>query len=174
MPCHAARQITCRTCPSPVGPVYLEATALAIRRVAFDTPDRLPPPLPRTPATSTDAERILDAATAQLEEYFAGRRRRFELPLDAAGTRFQEEVRTALCGIPFGSTASYRTIAARIGRPTATRAVGMACARNPLAIIVPCHRVVGSDGSLTGYAGGIERKLALLRHESPTRPPSRS
>ncbi|MCA8974064.1 MAG: methylated-DNA--[protein]-cysteine S-methyltransferase [Planctomycetes bacterium] len=104
-------------------------------------------------------------ARRQLAEYFAGRRREFELPLAPRGTPFQLEVWAALRTIPFGSTCSYADIAARIGRPNAVRAVGAANGRNPIAIIVPCHRVIGRDGSLTGYAGGLDRKRRLLQHE---------
>ncbi|MCC8250075.1 methylated-DNA--[protein]-cysteine S-methyltransferase [Saccharothrix sp. NEAU-S10] len=102
---------------------------------------------------------------AQLEEYFAGRRTRFDLPLSMAGTPFQRTVWDALKDIPHGETTSYGELAARIGRPTAFRAVGLANGKNPVSIIVPCHRVVGSTGGLTGYGGGIERKRLLLGFE---------
>ena len=101
----------------------------------------------------------------QLAEYFAGQRTRFELPLAARGTSFQQQVWRRLCDIPFGTTASYADIAARLDNPRAVRAVGAANGRNPLAIVVPCHRVIGRDGSLTGYAGGLARKRWLLAHE---------
>lgn len=102
----------------------------------------------------------------QLAEYFAGQRTRFELPLAARGTSFQQQVWHRLCDIPFGTTASYADIAARLDNPRAVRAVGAANGRNPLAIVVPCHRVIGRDGSLTGYAGGLARKRWLLAHEA--------
>lgn len=102
---------------------------------------------------------------AQFRAYFAGRLQRFTLPLAAVGTPFQRTVWQALCDIPYGETRSYRDIALAIGKPTAMRAVGAANGRNPLSIIVPCHRVIGKDGSLTGYAGGLPIKQALLRLE---------
>lgn len=102
----------------------------------------------------------------QLREYFAGRRKRFDVSLHLVGTPFQQEVWLALQEIPFGETRSYKQIAARIGRPLAFRAVGQALHRNPVAIIVPCHRVIGSSGSLTGFAGGTELKRQLLALES--------
>lgn len=108
---------------------------------------------------------IEDTARAQMAEYFQGRRREFDLPLDPQGTAFQRTVWAALREIPYGETRSYGELAAMIGRPKAARAVGMACNRNPLPILIPCHRVVGKDGSLTGYAGGLELKQQLLELE---------
>lgn len=108
---------------------------------------------------------LLRAAQKQFEEYFAGRRHTFDLPLHPHGTPFQLEVWGALLAIPYGETASYAQIAQRIGRPGAVRAVGAANGANPLAIIVPCHRVIGSDGDLTGYGGGLAAKRWLLAHE---------
>ncbi|WP_371483115.1 methylated-DNA--[protein]-cysteine S-methyltransferase [Kitasatospora sp. NBC_00315] len=105
------------------------------------------------------------AAARQLDEYFAGRRETFDLPLTLHGTPFQQRVWAALREIPYGRTWSYGELADHIGRPTAARAVGLANGRNPLGVIVPCHRVVGADGSLTGYGGGLHRKQALLEHE---------
>jgi methylated-DNA-[protein]-cysteine S-methyltransferase len=102
----------------------------------------------------------------QLTEYFAGERRTFDLPLSPAGTPFQRRVWAALCQIPFGETTSYGKIAAGLGLPDAARAVGLANGQNPIAIIVPCHRVIGADGSLTGYGGGLPAKQWLLAHES--------
>ena len=101
----------------------------------------------------------------QLEEYFAGRRRRFDLPLDLRGTDFQKRCWRELLKIPYGETRSYADIARAIGNPSAVRAVGLANGQNPMAIIVPCHRVIGSDGSLTGYGGGLETKRKLLELE---------
>ncbi|MBI6546698.1 MAG: methylated-DNA--[protein]-cysteine S-methyltransferase [Cyanobacteria bacterium NC_groundwater_1444_Ag_S-0.65um_54_12] len=109
---------------------------------------------------------VLELAAIQLEEYFAGRRQSFDLPLQAVGTPFQQAVWNALRTIPFGVTRSYAEIAQAIGRPTATRAVGAANGRNPLSVIVPCHRVIGADGSLTGYGGGLEFKRWLLDFEA--------
>ena len=109
---------------------------------------------------------IFRQAAEQLASYFAGESRQFDLSLDlAAGTAFQQRVWAALTAIPFGTTVSYADIARSIGNPKGVRAVGLANGRNPISIIVPCHRVIGSDGSLTGYGGGIERKEWLLRHE---------
>ncbi|HVZ46628.1 MAG TPA: methylated-DNA--[protein]-cysteine S-methyltransferase [Ramlibacter sp.] len=109
---------------------------------------------------------LLEDAAAQLGEYFAGTRTRFELPLDLqSGTLFQQSVWRALLAIPSGKTSSYGEVGRSIGRPDASRAVGAAVGRNPLSIVVPCHRVLGTGGSLTGYAGGLERKSALLKLE---------
>ncbi|MDR0977110.1 MAG: methylated-DNA--[protein]-cysteine S-methyltransferase [Prevotellaceae bacterium] len=107
-------------------------------------------------------------AAAQLDEYFDGRRTTFDLPLLFAGTAFQQRVWTALLQVPYGTTVSYGELAARLGRPTAVRAVAGAVGANPLSIFVPCHRIVGSDGSLTGYAGGLAAKQFLLEHEQGT------
>lgn len=103
--------------------------------------------------------------TTQLTEYFAGTRRAFDLPLRPAGTDFQRRVWNALLEIPFGATESYGDLADRLGDRKASRAVGLANGKNPISIIIPCHRVLGADGSLTGYGGGVDRKLWLLRHE---------
>jgi methylated-DNA-[protein]-cysteine S-methyltransferase len=111
------------------------------------------------------AHPVLAAAARQLDEYFAGQREVFELPLAPRGTDFQRAVWAALRAIPHGETRSYEQVAKAIGRPTASRAVGAANGKNPIAIIVPCHRVIGADGSLTGYAGGLPVKRWLLRHE---------
>lgn len=142
---------------SPVGPITLVATGEALEAALFDgasPPDARPGPTP-----------LLDAARAQLDAYFAGTRRRFDLPLAAAGSPFQREVWAALCRIPWGETRSYGDVARELGKPDAVRAVGAANGRNPIAIIVPCHRVIGAGGALTGYAGGLERKRWLLSHE---------
>jgi methylated-DNA-[protein]-cysteine S-methyltransferase len=109
-------------------------------------------------------------AVEQLEEYFAGQRTAFDLPLAASGSPFEEAVWDAVAAIPFGETRSYGEVARAVGRPDRARAVGSANARNPMAIIVPCHRVIGSDGSLTGYGGGLERKRALLELEGALQP----
>jgi methylated-DNA-[protein]-cysteine S-methyltransferase len=108
---------------------------------------------------------LLPQVAVQLEEYFAGRRTRFDLPLKLIGTAFQQEVWTALLDIPYGRTTTYGELAERLGKPRAARAVGLANGRNPIGIVVPCHRVVGSTGSLTGYGGGLDRKQHLLSHE---------
>lgn len=108
---------------------------------------------------------MLTPVVTQLGEYFAGHRVDFDLPLVPAGTPFQQKVWMALRDIPYGRTMSYGEIALELGQPTASRAVGLANGRNPLAVIVPCHRVIGSNGSLTGFGGGLERKRWLLDHE---------
>ena len=122
------------------------------------------------PRPGADADGIADDArcahvTAQLREYFAGTRTRFDLPLAPAGTDFQQRAWRALQAIPFGATATYQQQAVRIGRPTATRAVGAANGKNPILIVVPCHRVIGKDGSLVGFGCGIATKQWLLQHE---------
>lgn len=119
----------------------------------------------RDPARSMESSPLLRLACGQLHEYFAGRRREFDLPLAPRGTEFQRLVWKALRAIPYGETRSYGQIAWAIGRPRACRAVGLANNRNPIAIIVPCHRVIGSNGSLTGYAAGLPVKAALLALE---------
>ena len=134
-----------------VGPLTVEGDDRVLMRVGFGAPH----------APQGDAA-ALAAAAIQLEQYFAGERTEFELDLDLAGTPFERRVWKEVRAIPYGRTATYAEIARRIGRPGASRAVGRANARNPVAVIVPCHRVVGSDGSLTGYAGGLEMKRALL------------
>jgi len=105
---------------------------------------------------------VVDKAIGQLKAYFAGTLENFDLPLDPAGTEFQRDVWFALAEIPYGATKSYRWLAERVGRPTATRAVGATNGRNPIPIVLPCHRVIGSDGSLTGFGGGLPLKRALL------------
>ena len=145
---------------SPLGPMIVAATDRGLAGLWFEGQRHLPdssrwPHAPGHP--------VLKQAVAQLADYFAGRRIRFDLPLDLqGGTAFQQSVWQALLAIPRGDTTSYGALSARVGRPSAVRAVGAAVGRNPVSIIVPCHRVVGSDGSLTGYAGGLERKSALL------------
>lgn len=109
--------------------------------------------------------RLLVQAAEQLDEYFTGKRKEFDLPLAAEGTLFQKRVWNALCTIPYGETRSYKDIAIQIGNAKACRAVGMANHNNPIGIIVPCHRVVGADGKLVGYAGGLDRKQFLLELE---------
>ena len=111
-----------------------------------------------------DAERNL-RLTRQLDAYFAGKLRQFTIPLDLRGTSFQRQVWDLLCAIPWGETRSYGQIAKTLGRPKAARAVGRAVGTNPVSIVVPCHRVIGSDGGLTGYGGGLDRKVALLQLE---------
>jgi methylated-DNA-[protein]-cysteine S-methyltransferase len=122
-----------------------------------------------TPDDTWRADRTaLGAAAAQLEAYFDGTLENFDLPLNAAGTAFQRAVWHELSLIPFGEVTTYGEIARRVGKPTGSRAVGAANGRNPIAIVVPCHRVIGADGTLTGYAGGMWRKQWLLKHEGYT------
>jgi len=146
------------TIDSPLGRVMLVATDTVITHVHLpDGGASEPFPERETP--------LLLAAAAQLREYFAGARTVFELPLGASGTEFQHRVWRALATIPFAATWSYGQLARAIGQPTASRAVGAANGANPLAIVVPCHRVIGTNGTLTGYAGGMEAKQWLLSHE---------
>lgn len=112
---------------------------------------------------------ISDGANAQLKEYFAGKRTTFDLPLHPVGTDFQKKVWSTLCDIPYGETRSYKEIATAVGNEKACRAVGMANNKNPIAIIIPCHRVIGANGSLVGYAGGLDMKRSLLELERNTR-----
>jgi O-6-methylguanine DNA methyltransferase len=114
---------------------------------------------------SPKAVKLAQRAVRELQEYAEGRRKKFTVPLDLVGTPFQQKVWQALCEIPYGETRSYQQIARRVGNPKASRAVGMANHYNPVAIVVPCHRVIASDGSLGGYAGGLEMKRQMLRLE---------
>ncbi|MCL2562091.1 MAG: methylated-DNA--[protein]-cysteine S-methyltransferase [Rikenellaceae bacterium] len=121
----------------------------------------------RVPHGAVEGEtEALAVAERQLDEYFAGKRMEFELPLRPSGTSFQQNVWCELQRIPYGRTASYGQVAAAVGKPRAARAVGMANNRNPIAVIIPCHRVIGSNGALTGYAGGLEVKKRLLELEN--------
>lgn len=150
------------TVSSPVGPITLVASPTGLRAVVWggddtDEADVVDATPGRTP--------ILDEAARQLDDYFAGRRLDFDLPLEPAGTDFQLAVWRVLRGIPYGRTISYGEQARRLGDPKKARAVGGANGRNPLGIVVPCHRVIGADGSLTGFASGVESKKWLLEHE---------
>ncbi|MBI1250987.1 MAG: methylated-DNA--[protein]-cysteine S-methyltransferase [Alphaproteobacteria bacterium] len=147
---------------SPVGPLTLIADQGRLAGVFFEN-HRYDPPA--APVGKSAAEPVLDAARKQLDAYFAGRRRTFDLPLGAKGTAFQTRVWKALLDIPFGETVTYGAIAAEVGNAAAVRAVGGAVGRNPISIIVPCHRVIGADGTLTGFGGGLERKRTLLALE---------
>jgi methylated-DNA-[protein]-cysteine S-methyltransferase len=149
---------------SPLGTLLLTAEDGALTGVHFPggKHDR-----PRQPDWQhADSEPVLARARAQLAEYFEGRRTRFDLPLAPRGTDFQQAVWRALLAVPFGSTSTYGEIAAAIRRPSAVRAVGAAVGANPIGIVVPCHRIIGRDGTLTGYAGGLHRKEKLLALES--------
>jgi methylated-DNA-[protein]-cysteine S-methyltransferase len=157
-PARQSRTIT----DSPLGPLTLVAGNGA--RAGLYMNGRAPDAADADAVSSADAA-VLAEAARQLAEYFDGRRQVFDLPLALAGTAFQRRVWDALRGIGYGETASYGEIAGQIGQPTAARAVGLANGRNPVSIIVPCHRVVGSDGSLTGYGGGLDNKQHLLELE---------
>ena len=147
---------------SPIGELVLSGDATALTGLHMGIPaggvDRA---WRRDPAPFA-------AATEQLEAYFGGELRAFDLPLAPVGTAFQLEVWQALRAIPYGETRSYGELAATLGKPGASRAVGLANGRNPIAVIVPCHRVIGADGSLTGFGGGLPRKRWLLTHEQET------
>jgi methylated-DNA-[protein]-cysteine S-methyltransferase len=149
---------------APFGVLTVVGSDLGIRYVMFSN-DAHPKPLERLHISDTDIHDAVNDAIIQLEEYFAGTRRDFELPLDLHGTEFQVAAWNALAAIPYAHTASYGQQAASIGRPKAVRAIGGANGRNPVAIVLPCHRIVGADGSMTGFGGGIEVKKWLLDHE---------
>lgn len=160
-------------CPSPLGEVRLAASSLGLVGLWFDGQRHLPAQLDGPGAwPATDAHPVLREAARQLQEYLGGTRTCFDLSLDLrGGTPFQQAVWQALCAIPRGRTTSYLAIAQALGKPSAVRAVGAAVGRNPVSVAVPCHRVLGSDGNLTGYAGGLERKRALLRLDEAAPPP---
>ena len=156
---------TLRRCSyaSPLGPMTLAASDKGLAGIWFDGQKHMPD---TSAWPIQDQHPVLLQAQAQLREYFAGQRQQFDLRLDLdQGTDFQQQVWRGLLDIPAGRTMAYGALAARIGRPAAVRALGAAVGRNPISIVVPCHRVVGADGSLTGYAGGLERKVALLQLE---------
>jgi methylated-DNA-[protein]-cysteine S-methyltransferase len=136
-----------------------------------DDPATNPPP---GPTREDPDDPLLQQLRRELDAYFAGALRRFTVPLAPRGTEFQRAVWAALLTIDFGETCSYADIARAIGRPTATRAVGAANGQNPIAVVIPCHRVIGSDRSLTGYGGGLDRKRWLLAHETAQLPPLRA
>lgn len=140
---------------SPLGELTVHATNQGITAVTFDDDS----------GEDESRSSLTDAACQQLHDYFEGRLQTFTLPLVATGTAFQQQVWQALAMLPYGQTVSYSAIARQLGNPNAVRAVGMANSKNPIAIIVPCHRVIGANGALTGYAGGLSRKAYLLKHE---------
>lgn len=162
----ALRSTTMR---SPIGEITIVASAAGLRatlradlegewrRVGLDQA--------KVGSVEPETSPMLDAAVTQLAEYFAGARRSFDLPLDPHGTDFQRSVWDSLCRIPFATTSTYAEQANSLGRPTAVRAVAAANGRNPLSVIVPCHRVIGADGTLTGFAWGLDAKAWLLEHE---------
>ena len=151
------------TIDSPIGPLGLVATDEGLRAVSWrgdETSVKLPEDMTEDPGHP-----ILRQAARQLAEYFNGDRTSFDVPLDLRGTPFQVAAWRALGDIPYGSTRSYGEQAALIGRPKAVRAVGQANGRNPVPVVLPCHRVIGADGSLTGFGGGLDLKTQLLEHE---------
>ena len=150
----------CREIDSPIGALLLVGDDSALQRIDFVYGRRgsmKPPSPPR--------DDVFDDVVAQLTEYFEGRRRTFDLSLAPHGTPFQQRVWRALLDIPYGQTMSYGELAARIGQPTASRAVGLANGSNPIPIVIPCHRVIGANGKLTGYGGGLPIKQRLLALE---------
>ncbi|MCS7283279.1 MAG: methylated-DNA--[protein]-cysteine S-methyltransferase [Anaerolineae bacterium] len=154
---------------TPIGPLWLISTPTGLCRIGLPGESRAAQEawLARCvgPETMEENPEALAPAVTQLREYFSRLRRRFDLPLDLRGTPFQRRVWEELLSVPYGQTISYGELARRIGKPEAVRAVGQAVGANPVPIIVPCHRVIGADGSLVGYGGGLEVKAALLRLE---------
>ena len=148
---------------SPLGSLKLVASERGLAAVLWDNDN--PKRVPFASSHESNAHPILTEAEQQLTEYFAGKRTQFTLKLDFRGTPFQQKVWQALLTIPFGETRSYGQLAQQIGNPAAMRAVGAANGKNPISIIAPCHRVIGADGSLTGFAGGLKAKAYLLAHE---------
>jgi methylated-DNA-[protein]-cysteine S-methyltransferase len=153
--------------PSPVGTLKLIASDSALVAVVWR--DHSAGHVPEDEAVESNAHPLLEETARQLGEYFAGERRAFDLPLELMGTDFQRRVWTELTRIPYGETRSYADIARHIGQPAAVRAVGAANGRNPISIIVPCHRVIGTSGALTGFGGGLDAKARLLALEAPQR-----
>lgn len=147
---------------SPVGDITLTGTDSAVTGIYFSD-HKQPPPVP---LDSVESAPPFAAVARQLEEYFAGEREEFQVELAPTGTPFQMEVWEELRRIPYGQTISYGELARRIGKPAASRAVGLANGRNPISIIVPCHRVIGANGKLTGYGGGLSNKAILLNLEA--------
>jgi methylated-DNA-[protein]-cysteine S-methyltransferase len=147
---------------SPVDPLLLAADEEGLLLIEFHTPRH---PMSRLQDWVEGDNPILEATRKQLDEYFTGSRKEFDLPLSPQGTPFQKEVWHTLATIPYGHTISYAQLAQRVGKPTAMRAVGAANGRNPLPIVLPCHRVIGADGSLTGFGGGLPTKQFLLQLE---------
>lgn len=156
---------------TPVGRLFLGGDGESLQFLLFDSDRNLQrPPLSELGQDDSDWHESPDSfgeTIRQLDAYFAGELRTFDLPLLPPGTEFQQEVWSALCTIPYGATVTYGKIAAQIGRPRASRAVGLANGSNPISIVIPCHRVIGSNGKLTGYGGGLERKQTLLQLEAP-------
>lgn len=143
--------------PTDFGIIEIHATTKAVTYVKFVSSD--------TDLSNSQPNEISERAIAQIREYFAGNRTNFNIPLAPQGTDFQQQVWKTLCNIPYGETRTYKQIAQAIGNPKAVRAVGMANNKNPIAILIPCHRVIGSNGKLVGYAGGLDIKKRLLNLE---------
>lgn len=156
-----------REVASPLGPLTVLATDAGVRAIAFEgeRAERAKMALPRARAHA-----VIDKARAQLAKYFDGTLRSFDLPLDLHGTDFQQRVWALVREIPFGQTRTYGDLARALGNVGAAQAVGAANGKNPVPIAVPCHRVIGAVGNLTGYAGGLDKKAFLLRHESAIQP----
>ncbi|HET7674451.1 MAG TPA: methylated-DNA--[protein]-cysteine S-methyltransferase [Gammaproteobacteria bacterium] len=154
------------TTRSPIGKLLLAGDGEHLKLISFEAGRYSQPPQPDW----TQDDKPFADVIQQLDEYFSGTRRRFDLPLQPDGTPFQKTVWQALLDIPYGATESYGTVAKRIGRPKAVRAVGLSNGRNPIPIVIPCHRVIGADGSLTGYGGGLWIKEQLLTLECTQRP----
>jgi len=144
-----------QTIDSPLGPVHICASECGISKIHLGIKT----------AIADQPSALTETAAQQLQQYFAGSLTQFSLPLSANGTAFQQQVWQSLCQLPFGQTCSYADIARQIANPKAVRAVGAANGKNPIAIVVPCHRVIGANGTLTGYAGGLQNKAWLLNHE---------
>jgi methylated-DNA-[protein]-cysteine S-methyltransferase len=155
---------------SPVGKLKLVASDAGVAAILWENDNALRVRLGET--VEDNRHPVLMETERQLKEYFGGKRKSFSLALDPPGTNFQKQVWEALLGIPFGETRSYAQLAKQLGNPRATRAVGAANGRNPISIVVPCHRVIGSSGKLTGFAGGLDVKAHLLELESPGRRPA--
>ena len=150
---------------SPLGPLFLVATSEGLKGLLFNKQG-----IKATKKLGVSKpEKILSKAACQLEEYFAGKRRRFDIDFDLSGTAFQKKVWKELFKIPFGKTVSYKDIAQRIKNPKAVRAVGSANGKNPVCVIIPCHRVIAADGSMGGYSGGLDIKRKLLKLEQGDR-----
>lgn len=156
---------------SPVGPLTLVTREGGLAGLYMTQHRHIPPQHTFGPQVAATDVPVLARTAEQLSAYFAGETPDFTIDLSASGTPFQQRVWTALRDIPYGETVSYGELAAALGRPTASRAVGLANGRNPISIIVPCHRVVGADGSMTGYGGGVERKRWLLSFENGVQQP---
>lgn len=154
----------CKTTKTPVGRLMLVATDRGLAAILWENDD--PKRVRLSPLVEDNRHPVLLETERQLAGYFSGKLERFTVPFDPVGTTFQREVWDALSTIPFGETRSYAQIAEQIGRPKAVRAVGAANGKNPLSIVVPCHRVIGSNGKLTGFAGGLEIKSRLLALEA--------